>query len=248
MLIKSYAQFLWISVYFLCTNSFATDYPWTEPKEPVPEVKPFQLPKLQGDTQFQDPVPSLLPAPEIDPDSIYQNVLNCYPEVSTFKIDVDLVAGYRQVSDKYSSSSWPDLSEHYVGIVGKIPLVSNTEDSRARDREFKRRTAAAKFVAGFAQALANRNHAYRELGLYMALEARAVTRVERGLAPTSEQVDMMIKVAASQRNITKYSAEAVENRLALMAMCDDQKGPGLNDYLKRVANLPNTRLKEELNR
>ncbi len=239
MQIKTYAHILWISVYFLSAQSNATDYPWTEPKEPVPEVQPFELPRLQGDTQYKDTVPSLLPAPEIDSDLIYQNVLNCYPEVSKFKINVDLVAGYRQVNDQYNSSAWPDLTEHYIGIVGKIPLMSSTEDSRTRDREYKRRTATAKFVAGFAQALANRNHAYREIGLYMALEARAITRVQRGIAPTTEQIQMMEKVAEAQRNITKYSAEAVESRLALMAMCDDQKGPGLNDYLKRIALLPN---------
>ncbi|MCZ4339878.1 hypothetical protein [Shewanella colwelliana] len=73
----------------------------------------------------------------------------------------------------------------------------------------------------------------------MVLEARAITRVQRGIAPTSEQVTMMEKVATAQRDITKYSAEAVENRLALMAMCDDQKGPGLNQYLKKIAALPN---------
>lgn len=239
MQIKTYAQFLWISVYFLSATSSATDYPWSEPTEAQPKVKPFELPRLQGNTQFQDTVPSLLPAPIVDPDHIFQNVLNCYPEVSKFKIDVDLVAGYRQVNDQYDSSAWPDLTEHYIGIVGKIPLLSSTEDSRTRDREYKRRTATAKFVAGFAQALANRNHAYREIGLYMALEARAITRVQRGIAPTSEQITMMEKVAQAQRNITRYSAEAVENRLALMAMCDDQKGPGINDYLKRIALLPN---------
>jgi len=222
----------------------ATDYPWAKPKEEAEKIKPFELPRLQGTTQYQDPIPSLLPAPRIDPDLIYQNVLNCYPEKSKFKVDVDLVAGYRQVSDQYDTGAWPDLSEHYIGVVGKIPLFSSTEDSRSRDREYKRRTATAKFVAGFAQALANRNHAYREIGLYMALEARAITRVQRGIAPTSEQVTMMEKVATAQRDITKYSAEAVENRLALRAMCDDQKGPGLNKYLKKIAALPNERQKQ----
>lgn len=236
MLIKRYAQILWVSGFLLSNTACARD-PWND-KEQKPDIRPFEVPRLQGDTQYQDPIPSLLPAPEIDPDSIYTAALNCYPEEYKFKVDVDLVAGYRRVSDQYDTSGWPALSEHYIGVVGKIPLLSDSEDSRARDREYLRRTRTAEAVAGFAQALANRNFAYREIGLYMALEARAIVRVGKGIAPTEEQITMMEKVAEAQRNVTKYSAEAVQFRLAIIAMCDDQKAPVLNEYLKQIAFLP----------
>ncbi len=215
----------------------ANGYPWEDNTE-QPDIQPFKLPQLESDTHYQDAIPSLLPAPKINPDAIYQAALNCYPEVSTFKMDVDLVAGYRRVNDQYDSSTWPDLSEHYIGIVGKLPLVSATEDSRDRDREYRRRTLTAKAVAGFAKALANRNLSYREIGLYLALEARAVVRVEKGIAPVDEQILMMEKVAATQRNISQYSAETVQYRLAIVAMCDEVKAPRLNQYLKKIAELP----------
>lgn len=215
----------------------ANGYPWEDNTE-QPDIQPFKLPQLESDTHYQDAIPSLLPAPKINPDAIYQAALNCYPEVSTFKMDVDLVAGYRRVNDQYDSSTWPDLSEHYIGIVGKLPLVSATEDSRDRDREYRRRTLTAKAVAGFAKALANRNLSYREIGLYLALEARAVVRVEKGIAPVDEQILMMEKVAATQRNISQYSAETVQYRLAIVAMCDEVKAPRLNQYLKKIADLP----------
>ena len=218
---KRYAQLLWITCSLLSNTAFARE-PWAY-NDTKPQIKPFEIPSLQGDTQYQDPIPSLLPAPEIDPDTIYSAALNCYPEESKFKIDVDLVAGYRRVSDQYDTSGWPALSEHYIGVVGKIPLLSDSEDSRTRDREYLRRTRTAEAVAGFAQALANRNFAYREIGLYMALEARAIVRVGKGIAPTEEQITMMEKVAEAQRNITKFSADAVQYRLAIIAMCDDQK-------------------------
>ena len=216
---------------------FANDYPWQDNPD-KPDIQPFKLPQLESETHYQDPIPSLMPAPKIDPDAIYQAALNCYPEVSTFKMDVDLVAGYRRVNDQYDNSMWPDLSEHYIGIVGKLPLISATEDSRDRDREYRRRALTAKAVAGFAKALANRNLAYREMGLYLALEARAVVRVEKGIAPVDEQILLMEKVAATQRNISQYSAETVQHRLAIVAMCDEIKAPRLNQYLKNIAQLP----------
>ena len=221
----------------LAFNCFANDYPWSDNPD-KPDIKPFILPQLESENHYQDPIPSLLPAPKIDPDAIYQSALNCYPEVSTFKVDLDLVAGYRRVNDQYDTSTWPDLSEHYIGVVGKLPLISTTEDSRDRDREYRRRSLTAKAVAGFAKALANRNLSYREMGLYMALEARAIVRVERGIAPVDEQILMMEKVAAAQRNISQYSADSVQHRLAIVAMCDENKAPRLNTYLKKIAYLP----------
>ena len=231
-----------LSLFFpgLAAAEISLEIPWSnKDAEQVPDIKPFELPKLKGDADYKDPIPALLPAPTVNPDLIYQAALNCYPEKSKFKIDVSLVAGYKRSNDKYDSDPWPDLTDHYFGIVGKIPIYSSTEMSRTRDREYLRRTKTASHVAGFAQALANRNHAYREIGLYMALEARAQVRVAQGIAPTTEQVTFLEKTAKAQRDIIKYSADTIEHRLALSAMCDDDRAPNLNAYLLKIAELPN---------
>ena len=247
-LISGTRLLLWVNLILLLGNilvnqaraEITLELPWSSNNaEPTPVMKPFELPKLKGDADYKDPVPALLPAPAVNPDLIYRAALNCYPEKSKFKIDVSLVAGYKRSNDKYDSDPWPDLTDHYFGIVGKIPIYSSTELSRTRDREYIRRTQTATHVAGFAQALANRNHAYREIGLYMALEARAQVRVAQGIAPTTEQITYLEKTAKAQRDIIKFSADAVEHRLALSSMCDDDRAPNLNAYLLKIAELPN---------
>ena len=148
----------------LYSAAYANDWgiatPWDEPSAQPPEIKPFELPTLKGDApHYNTSTPALKPAPKIDPDAIFQTVLNCYPEKSKFKLDLNLVAGMRTNLDEYNSDDWPEISEHYVGIVGKMPLYSTTEQSRERQWEYQRRTATATSVASFTQALADRNYA-----------------------------------------------------------------------------------------
>ena len=130
--------------------------PWEQPAETPPDVKPFELPTLKGDApHFITPAPALAlkAAPKIDPDAIYTAVNNCYPEKTKFKIDVSLVAGVRSSVDQFNSSDWPAITDHYIGVVGEMPLYSTTEQAREREWEHKRRVNTAKNVATFAQAL-----------------------------------------------------------------------------------------------
>lgn len=223
--------------------------PWTQPAEPPPDIQPFELPTLKGEApHFVTPSPALEPAPKVDPDAIFTVVNNCYPEKTKFKIDLSLVAGVRSSVDQFNSSDWPAITDHYVGVVGEMPLYSTTEQAREREWEHKRRVGAAKNVATFVQALANRNHAYREMGLYLVMEARSQARVRQGIANITEQVGFLEKVAAAQRDILKYEAQIVENRLALISMCDTARQEQVNRYLKSMAYLPppDTALQERL--
>ncbi|SKA70817.1 hypothetical protein [Enterovibrio nigricans] len=222
------------------TTEWPLDFSWKREKvPPPPEYKPYQLPTLHGDSpHYNTPTPALKRAPKADPDAIYQSVINCYPEKSKFKLDIDLVAGVKSSFDQYESNNWPEISEHYVGIVGKMPLYSTTEQARERQWEYQRRTATATAVAEFVDAMANRNHAYRMMGLYLSLEARSQARVAEGVANITEQVAYLETVASSQRDILKFEAKVTEHRLALSAMCDDGKAPEVNNYLKRLAWLP----------
>lgn len=215
------------------------DFSWEDSAPPPPEVHPFELPTLNGhDTHFNTAVPALKTAPRPDTDAIYRAITHCYPEKSKFNIDINIVAGMKSSLDQYSTDNWPEISEHYVGIVGKMPLYSSTEQSRERNWEYQRRTNTATAVSSFANAVANRNHAYRMMGLYMALEARAQARVTEGIANVNEQVGYLEKVAGSQRDVLQFEAKVTEFRLALAAMCDDTQQAVMNDYLKKVAKLP----------
>lgn len=220
-------------------STWPIDLPWQQPSEQAPNIQPFELPTLKGESpDFHSAIPAIQGAPKVDPDTIYHVITRCYPEKTKFKIDVNLVAGMRSSVDQYDSSDWPEITDHYIGIVGEMPLYSTTEQSREREWEHKRRVATAKQVADFVQALANRNYAYREMGLYLAMEARSQARVKQGLANITEQVGFLEKVAAAQRDILKHEAQVIENRLALISMCDNGTSEQVNQYLKKVAYLP----------
>jgi len=213
--------------------------PWNQPAEPPPDIQPFELPTLKGKApHFITPAPALKSAPQIDPDAIFTVVNNCYPEKTKFKIDLSLVAGVRSSIDQFNRSDWPEITDHYIGVVGEMPLYSTTEQAREREWEHKRRVNTASNVATFAQALANRNHAYREMGLYLVMEARSQARVRQGIANITEQVGFLEKVAAAQRDILKFEAQIVENRLALISMCDTARAERVNQYLKKLVYLP----------
>ncbi len=220
-------------------NDWGIDSPWNEPAAPPPEIKPFELPTLKGNApHYNTPTPALKPAPKIDPDVIFQTVLNCYPEKSKFKLDLSLVAGMKTNLDEYNSDNWPEISEHYIGLVGKMPLYSTTEQARERQWEYQRRTSTATSVAAFTQALADRNYAYRLMGLYLSLEARSQQRVAQGVANVNEQVALLEKVASSHRDVLAHEAKIVEHRLALVALCEESYSQSVNHYLKALAFLP----------
>lgn len=221
-------------------SQWPIDFPWqkSEDNEP-PDIQLFELPTLKGESpDFHTAIPALQDAPRVNPDQIYQVVTRCYPEKTKFKIDVNLIAGMRSSIDQYDSSDFPSITDHYIGIVGEMPLYSTTEQAREREWEHKRRVGTASQVAAFVQALANRNHAYREMGIYLAMEARSQARVKQGIANITEQIGFLEKVAAAQRDILSHEAKVIENRLALISMCDNDSSKHVNAYLKKIAYLP----------
>lgn len=123
-----------------------------------------------------------------------------------------------------------------------MPLYSTAEQSREHQWEYQRRTATATSVAAFTQSLADRNYAYRLMGLYLALEARSQQRVAQGVAQgvanVNEQVTLLEKVASSQRDTLAHEAKIVEHRLALVALCEESYSKKVNQYLQRVTALP----------
>ena len=211
---------------------------WSEEDAPPPpEQKPFELPRLYSDKQhYNSPSEPLKKAPRIDPDEVFLTVMECFPGKSFFNAEVSLVAGYKQGVDTWDDD-YPEIADHYVGIVGKIPLYSSNERSRQREREYQRRTATAKAVAGFIGAIAGRNQAFRELGLYRALEARAQARVKNGIAETNEQIILLKKLATVHSDVITQQSKVMEYRLGLSGMCENAKRKNINNWLKKLAML-----------
>lgn len=211
--------------------------PWAENPTPAPTTQPYRLPRMGGDHgSYHNPIKPLQTAPAVDSDGLYRSVLACYPEKSKFRLELELQTSYanRETYD-YTGSS---IGQHYIGVVAKMPLYSATEISREREKEYKRRGDTAAAIGALMSALADRNHAIRELGLYSSLEARSQIRVAQGVAETSEQVGYLERVAAAQRSLIASQAALTQHRLALVSQCADNKAGPINAYIQRLTRLP----------
>lgn len=202
-----------------------------------PEQKPFELPRLYADKQhYNSTTEPLKKAPKIDSDAIFLAVMACFPAKSTFNAELSLVGGYKRAIDEWNED-YPEISDHYVGIVGKIPLYSSNERNRQREREYQRRNITAQQVAGFVAAIASRNQSWREIGLYRALEARAQARVKNGIAETTEQVTYLEKLTQSHANLITHQSKITEYRLALAGQCENRKRAKINNWLIKLTQL-----------
>jgi hypothetical protein len=221
-------------------NTIASGFwPWAKDSKPAPEFQPYRLPTMEGDTRsYHESLPPLVKAPAINPDNVFNSVMDCYPSPSNFNIDVELRGQLRSEVGGDDLFETTDIGRNYVGIVARMPLYSYTELDRERDREYHRRTTAAAAVAKFVAAVATRNHAIRELALHRNLEARAAVRVARGIVGASEQVGYLEKVADGQQALIKAEAEIMESRLTMAALCDPEKQEVMSHYLRTVSAVP----------
>ncbi|MBE0506967.1 MAG: hypothetical protein IBX50_09655 [Marinospirillum sp.] len=216
--------------------------PWADAAsdpEPPPRVRPYELPRFDEQTQgdHHTQIPPLQSAPYVDGDLIFKSVTNCYPEPSKFRLELELEGRYGN-RGYYDPTGQTDLGGYYAGIVARMPLYSATELNREREREYMRRTATAETIGQLMAALAQRNHAVRELGLYSSLEARSQVRVAQGVVGVDEQVQHLTKVAQAQQALIMAETALVQHRLILVGQCDDRHAQTVNGYLKRITRLP----------
>ena len=207
--------------------------PWQDMTQPAPKSMPFIIPRFDnGITKIHTPIAPLAAAPKVDAEGIYYAVLNCYPERSKFNLQIDLESRYstRRIYD----ASQNTIGRHYIALVARMPLYSATDMSRERDREYLRRTTTAQTVGLLIAALASRNHAYRELGLYSALEARSQIRVAQGVADSAEQVGHLGRVAAAQQSLIVSESQLVQYRLTLISQCGEGESSALNYYIQAM--------------
>ena len=202
-----------------------------------PDVKPFELPTLSGEkADYNGYINPLEPAPRLDADGIFQQAVNCYPEPSKFNLELSLEGGLR--SQGVVTADNTTIGKEYVGIVARMPLYSTKEMNREREREYMRRTKTSELIGTFLSAIANRNHAQREIALYRALESRSQVRVQKGIIGTDEQVSYMEKLMGAHKTLIQSEAEITSARLAIVGQCGEDKRPHLNAWLKRMALVP----------
>jgi hypothetical protein len=205
-----------------------------------PEVKPFQIPTFEGsDRDFKEPPQRWVKAPKIDGDAIFKTVIACYPARSRWQIDIDLQAQVRntQVVDVTNST----IGRNMVGIVMKMPLYSDTEMDRERQRELQRRQQTAGLVSNYISGIAKRNAAVRSLAITGSMERRAQIRVDQGIADGEEQIRWLERTVSEENKLIQAETDIQESRLKLVAQCREDIAEEVNSYLTRLSVLPGTR-------
>jgi hypothetical protein len=215
----------------------ATNQTQAAPPPPAPEVKPYEIPRFNGreGEDFQH-IPPIKPAKQINGDAIFDMIVNCFPERHRWgNIKVKVQAGARwSESNRISALDESGLARHYVGIVGEMPLFSPDETYRQQEQERNRRQQAAQSVATLLKAVADKQRAWRTIGIAESVEARSQLRVQRGIVGAEEQIGYLKDVALAVSDLDAANAAIISARLALSGQCRDEVRAQVNNFLVRV--------------
>jgi hypothetical protein len=224
----------------LQAETSATADTHTASEETVPVVQPYVLPTFTGaEPAINNHIAAYIPAPKINADTLFKNVLACYPHKSKWKIDVELRAALSASDPSFdSSASTSTLGDNYAQIVASMPLYSATELDRAMKNEHDLRQETAKTVAQLVKAIAARNHALRKIALYTSLEQRSSVRVQGGVVGATEQVGYLEKVAKAYEDEIEAETDIITARLALAALCAGDQYEAMNSYLAQLSAAP----------
>jgi hypothetical protein len=211
------------------------------PEPPLPAIAepPFRLPLLDGESRTHAPPQGKLErAEQPDPRALFDLAMGCYPARSLFRAEIALEgrAARRQAgADALNpADTAPGSGASYVGVVARIPLYSALEIDRERERELRRRKAAAEAVGALTQALAEWGVASRKLALFRALEKRAQERVAVGVAETGEQVQYLKDVADLEGRLNESRAKVVEARMTFIGLCaEGAPAERVDAYIRR---------------
>jgi hypothetical protein len=200
-----------------------------------PEVKPYKIPTLNGQTRDFHYIPPIKLSKVIDADEVFRMIINCFPERPKWGIEIKSVAGLRYTEQNtVSTFDTAGLSRYYAGIVAEMPLYSAEELHKQRTQEYQRRGEVATNVAALLKALADRDRALRLIGIDESVEARSQIRVYEGIAPAEEQIGYLKEVASRTGDLVTAEASITAARLALAGQCRDELADQVNDYLKVV--------------
>lgn len=223
---------------FAAGESVGNLWPWANQNAKAPpKVLPFEIPTFDGSAKdFKTPALPWTKAPKIDGDAVFRTVVACYPARSRWQIDVDLQAALRNTAAVDVTGT--SIGRSMVGIVAKMPIYSDTEMDRERQREYQRRTATATVVADYMGQIAKRNAAVRMLALTATMERRAQVRVREGIADADEQIKWLDKTVSAENDLMMTESAVQEARLKLVAQCRDESADTVNAYLTELAQLP----------
>lgn len=127
-----------------------------------------------------------------------------------------------------------ETSDWYVGVIFNMPIYSSSEQSRERDREYKRRTEVSSELARLTKAMVKRTYAERTFDIFSALEKRSQDRVTNGLADTAEQVGYLKDVHKAHNEIVESKNEIAASKLKLLANCRPEAWDSMRGYLDQV--------------
>jgi hypothetical protein len=206
---------------------------------PPPPAPPFALPLLDGEARTHEPPPGRMERGALpDPRALFDLAMGCYPSRSLFRAEITLEgrAARRQAgADALNpAEAAAGSGASYVGVVARIPLYSALEIDRERERELRRRKAAAEAVGALTQSLAEWGVASRKLALFRALEKRAQERVAIGVAETGEQVQYLKDVADLEGRLNASRAKVVEARMTFIGLCaEGAPAERVDAYIRR---------------
>ena len=159
--------------------------------------------------------------------TLNQLTSKCLIDKNWLDMDVDLKSG---ISSR--QKGFTEAQDTFVGVVATVPLFSGKELDRERDRTIARRKQAtddiSKMIGNIEKVLHNR----RMIELYKILENRSIKRVQAGVVPLTEQVDIMEKLSNLQKETITFTAQIGGKHTALLNSCKDGKDKReLQDYM-----------------
>lgn len=228
----SYGSLVFILLSFQTASAHEKDLDFPPTDTPA-TVRGYQLETLTPDQRdfkvFND---SYLPTKQPNSRHIFDVVMACFPAESNFKFEVKAQTGYKTKAAGFSGDEDINLQEgFYAGIVAEVPLFSASENSRAREREYDRRSNVAALVGSFTGLITSRNLAIRKIALFRSLERREQLRVKTGLVPVSDQVAYLEKIANEYQKRDQAKADIEAARLQLLAHCSLDRSDYMASYL-----------------
>lgn len=184
-------------------------------------AQPWVLPTLDGTEGVTIPSAPTPRPKQIDARRVWEAAMACWPERSTFRLELSAVgrAGFGSAAT-LNQDNTVTTDRVWAGVVASIPLYSATELDRERQREYQRRTDAAKVVEELISSTTKAHTTARQVELLRAIEKRSQERVRYGVTDTAEQIAALTALVNAENSLTEHEAKAVAARLAAEATCE----------------------------
>lgn len=164
-------------------------------------------------------------------------VAKCLYDVRWLDMDVDLKSG---VSTR--QRGFTEGQDTFVGLVATVPLFSGKEMDRERDRTITRKRQASDDIATLIENIEKVLHNRRMIAIYKVMEKRSKKRVQTGVIPLTEQIDIMEKLSNLRKETITFVAQIGGRHTALLNSCKDGKDKrALKDYMDEELDKLNIR-------